>query len=92
MREKDIAEVIFKEFSIVLYYCAYEYDLGINYRKGKAGKEYSIEQILHILGLKNEQIPKYKYMSNAEVMQGYIEEYIVIINEYFKELSSITNL
>ena len=90
MREKNVAEIAFKNFSVVLYYCAFEYDLGINYLKN--GKEFCIEHVLQNIGIQDEKLPKYKYMSNSEVMTNYIKEYIAIINNYFKELSNIKNL
>ena len=85
-KDTDVVEVAFEKFSIVIYYCAYEYDLGYNY--SKKGKETHLEYVLQELGCGEEQLPKYKYMSNAEVMANYLGEYIKLINQYFNELSS----
>ena len=86
-KDTDVVEVAFEKFSIVIYYCAYEYDLGFNYCK--KGEETHLEYVLQELGCSSEQLPKYKYMSNEEVMADYLAEYIELINRYFKELSNL---
>ena len=85
IRKQNIAEVTFKDFSISIYYCPYEYDLEMNYCK--KGKELILDQVLQELGCSSSQLPQFKYISNEEVMENYLSEYIILINLYFKDLS-----
>lgn len=82
--DNKIIKVIFEKFAIILYYSKYEFELGVNYCIN--GKEYSLDHVLLNLKCDSKLIPSFKFMTDDEIMEKYLCEYIELINHFYNQL------
>lgn len=81
---ENIAKVSFGKFSVIFYYSAYEFELGVNYKCKR--QESDFNTILLNLGCEKSAIPSFRFMSNEEVTREYVKEYVILLNRYYKKL------
>ena len=89
MRKKNVLEIKFDKFVIVLYYSVYEYELMFDYYNPKNKKQFYLDILLLGLGCKQEEIPAFKFISNEEVMVKYVQDYLELVHKYYTELSDL---
>ena len=84
VKEKNIITLKFETFEIIIYYSAYEYEIGYHYSANK--KHVNLATALKTAGCSENELPPFVMMSDETVMKDYIGAYLTLTDKYFNEL------
>jgi len=89
--EKDkIISFIFKEFKITIYYYSFGYEVSFDFFIGK--NRFCLDNALIAAGCLQDEIPKFIFMSDSEIMQEHISKYVSLIDKYYLSLNDTSSL
>lgn len=92
IEKENIISLKFENFSIRIFYSAYEYEVDFAYWINSKNLQLDIDSVLSAAKCREFDLPKFLYMSNESIMAEYIRAYLNSVDKYYDELNQPENI
>lgn len=92
IEKENIISLKLENFSIRIFYSAYEYEADIAYLINSENLQLDIDSVLLAAKCREVDLPKFLYMSNESIMAEYIQAYLNLVDKYYDELNQTENI